>query len=50
MAAVEPQPIQPREERNPWDRPQFDDRPSPRRDRPARTGRPEESTEAFAKD
>jgi small subunit ribosomal protein S6 len=24
MAAVEPQPIQPREERNPWDRPSFD--------------------------
>jgi small subunit ribosomal protein S6 len=33
MAAVEPQPIQPREERNPWDRPQFDDR-GPRSDRP----------------
>jgi small subunit ribosomal protein S6 len=30
MAAVEPQPIQPREERNPWDRPDFN-RP-PRRD------------------
>jgi ribosomal protein S6 len=45
MAAVEPQPIQPREERNPWDRPQFDDRP-PRRDSrpPFRTGK-EESTE-----
>ncbi len=29
MAAVEPQPIQPREERNSWDRPSFD---GPRRD------------------
>jgi small subunit ribosomal protein S6 len=27
MNAVEPQPIQPREERNPWDRPGFNDRP-----------------------
>ena len=26
MAAVEPQPIQPREERAPWDRPSYDDR------------------------
>lgn len=25
MAAVEPQPIQPREERNPWDRPSFNE-------------------------
>jgi small subunit ribosomal protein S6 len=33
MAAVEPQPIMPREERNPWDRPMYDDRPS-RDDRP----------------
>lgn len=33
MAAVEPQPIQPREERNPWDRPAWNDRP-PREDRP----------------
>ena len=34
MAAVEPQPIQPREERAPWDRPGFntDDRRGPRRD------------------
>jgi small subunit ribosomal protein S6 len=42
MAAVEPQPIQPREERNPWDRPQFDDRgPRPERsDRPDRPSRP----------
>jgi small subunit ribosomal protein S6 len=42
MNAVEPQPIQPREERNPWDRPQFDDRP-PRRDSrpPFRAGREE---------
>ena len=51
MAAVEPQPILPREERNPWDRPQWEDRPAPRRDsrppgRPAR----EESAEAFAKE
>src|ERR1700677_401303 len=28
MAAVDPQPIIPREERNPWDRPQWEDRPS----------------------
>jgi len=34
MAAVEPQPIQPREERNPWDRPE------PRGDRPPRDDRP----------
>ena len=31
MAAVEPQPIIPREERAPWDRPSFNDR-GPRRD------------------
>ena len=49
MAAVEPQPIQPREERNPWDRPQWEDRPSgPRRDRPPRRG--EESAEPAAKE
>jgi ribosomal protein S6 len=46
MAAVEPQPIQPREERNPWDRPpeRRDDRPRddrPRDDRP-RDDRPRE--------
>ncbi|MGA2441722.1 MAG: 30S ribosomal protein S6 [Tepidisphaeraceae bacterium] len=51
MAAVEPQPIIPREERNPWDRPQWEDRPpSPRRDRPPRFSRGEESTEAAAKE
>ena len=53
MAAVEPQPIQPREERNPWDRPTWDDRPAPRRDRPdrpARGGRGDEFSEAMAKD
>jgi small subunit ribosomal protein S6 len=51
MAAVEPQPILPREERNPWDRPQWEDRPAPRRDSrgPGRPGR-EESAEAYAKD
>ncbi len=37
MAAVEPQPIQPREERNPWDRPYGEDRPR-RDDRPPRDG------------
>jgi small subunit ribosomal protein S6 len=36
MAAVEPQPIQPREERNPWDRPGFNDTG----DRPRRDDRP----------
>ena len=60
MAAVEPQPIIPREERNTWDRPAWEDRPSgPRRDRPTdrpgdrpggRFGRGEESVEAFVKD
>lgn len=52
MAAVEPQPIIPREERNTWDRPQWEDRPSgPRRDRPpAKTGRGDESLETFAKE
>jgi small subunit ribosomal protein S6 len=50
MAAAEPQPILPREERNPWDRPQWEDRPSgPRRDRPMRSGR-EESAEPAAKE
>jgi small subunit ribosomal protein S6 len=32
MNAVEPQPIQPREERAPWDRPSFNDDRGPRRD------------------
>jgi small subunit ribosomal protein S6 len=51
MAAVEPQPILPREERNPWDRPQWEDRPAPRRDsRPPGRGGREESAEAMAKD
>jgi small subunit ribosomal protein S6 len=51
MAAVEPQPIIPREERNPWDRPQWEDRSSgPRRDRPPRSGRGEESPEAVGKE
>jgi len=54
MAAVEPQPIIPREERNSWDRPTWEDRPAPRRDSrdsrpPGRPGR-EESAEAYAKD
>ena len=55
MAAVEPQPIIPREERNTWDRPSWEERPSgPRRDRPGdrpsgRFGR-DESVEAFAKE
>jgi small subunit ribosomal protein S6 len=38
MAKVEPQPIQPREERNPWDRPQWEERREdggPRGDRSA---------------
>jgi small subunit ribosomal protein S6 len=64
MAKVEPQPIIPREERNTWDRPAWEERPSgPRRDRPmdrggdrggdragGRPGRGEESAEAFVKD
>jgi ribosomal protein S6 len=50
MAAVEPQPIIPREERNVWDRPQWEDRPPPRRERPPRFGRGEESTEAATKE
>ena len=51
MAAVEPQPILPREERNPWDRPQWEDRPAPRRDsRPPGRGGREESADAMAKD
>jgi ribosomal protein S6 len=51
MAAVEPQPIIPREERNPWDRPIWDERPAPRRDRPAgRPGRGDEFSEAAVKD
>jgi small subunit ribosomal protein S6 len=53
MAAVEPQPIIPREERNSWDRPQWEDRPAPRRDsRDSRpSGRPgREESEAMAKD
>ncbi len=37
MNAVEPQPIQPREERNPWDRPDFN-RPARRDDRSPRDG------------
>lgn len=40
MAAVEPQPIQPREERNPWDRPGFNDTERPRRDDRPRDDRP----------
>lgn len=45
MEAVEPQPIQPREERNPWDRPSWNDRPprderGPRDDRGSREDRP----------
>jgi small subunit ribosomal protein S6 len=41
MAAIEPQPIQIREERNPWDRPGFnDDGRGPRRDDRPREDRP----------
>jgi len=40
MAAVEPQPIIPREERNSWDRPQEFDRRPPRDDRGPRDDRP----------
>jgi small subunit ribosomal protein S6 len=58
MAAVEPQVIVPREERNPWDRPQWEERPpsggsGPRRDRPAgagKFGRDEEKPEAVGKE
>jgi small subunit ribosomal protein S6 len=56
MAAVEPQPIMPREERNTWDRPMYDDRPSgrgdrgDRGDRPPRAARHEESAETVGKD
>jgi small subunit ribosomal protein S6 len=57
MAAVEPQPIQPREERNPWDRPEprRDDRGSrddrPRDDRaPRPAGRKDEIPSAMMKD
>jgi ribosomal protein S6 len=51
MAAVEPQPIIPREERNTWDRPQWEDRPAPpRRDRPPRVGRGEDSIEPATKE
>jgi small subunit ribosomal protein S6 len=39
MEAVEPQRIEPREERNPWDRPSWNDRP-PRDDRGPRDDRP----------
>ncbi len=49
MAAVEPQPIQPREERNTWDRPAWEEpmgSGGPRRDRPPRGPRSEESPEA----
>ena len=44
MEAVEPQPIQPREERAPWDRPDFN-RPQRRDDRPPRR---EDGAEAAA--
>jgi hypothetical protein len=58
MAAVEPQPILPREERNSWDRPMYDDRPGSRGDRgdrdrgdrPPRAPRQEESAETVGKD
>ena len=58
MNAVEPQPIQPREERNPWDRPDFN-RPPRRDDRGPRDGdrprddrgpRREENADMGAKD
>jgi small subunit ribosomal protein S6 len=52
MQAVEPQPIQPREERNPWDRPSFDrggdDRGERGGDRGERHSRREETVEADA--
>ena len=47
MEAVEPQPIQPREERNPWDRPSWNDRP-PRDDRPREDRAPRAPREAGA--
>jgi small subunit ribosomal protein S6 len=51
MAAVEPQPIIPREERNSWDRPAWEERPSgPRRDRPPGKFGRDESVEAYAKE
>ncbi len=52
MAAVEPQPIQPREERNTWDRPAFDDRPprGDRPDRPPRAPRHEDAEAAVGKE
>jgi small subunit ribosomal protein S6 len=56
MAAVEPQPIQPREERNTWDRPMYDDRGGSRGDRgdrgdrPPRAARHEDSAETVAKE
>jgi ribosomal protein S6 len=61
MAAVEPQPIIPREERNPWDRPSWEERP-PRDDRggdrggdrgpagPRRPAKREDAPEAAAKE
>jgi small subunit ribosomal protein S6 len=59
MAAVEPQPIQPREERAPWDRPSYDDRgprggdrggdrSGDRGDRPYRAPRDDAAPEAAA--
>ena len=50
MAAIEPQPIQPREERNPWDRPEprRDDRP--RDDRAPRPARKDEIPAPAAKE
>ncbi len=52
MAAVEPQPIQPREERAPWDRPGFnlDDRRGPRRDDQRRDDRSSHMADPAAKD
>lgn len=49
MNAVEPQPIQPREERNPWDRPDFN-RPPRRDDRGPREDRPPRREEAAHED
>ena len=50
MAAVEPQPIQPREERNTWDRPSFDAPRGDRPDRPARGPRHEDPEAAVGKE
>ena len=52
MAAVEPQPIIPREERSGWDRPPWEERSPapPRRERPGRSAKSEEPTEISTKE